>query len=247
MNKVLRPLCLLALAAVLLVPTLSRAAEFTAAQRAEIISIVRNALKNDPSILRDAVAALQADDAKRAAANQRAMIAAHYAALVSPQDPVAGNPHGDVTIIEFFDTNCPYCRKLEPVMEKFLAEDHDVRLVFKDLPILGDASVLGAKALLAAQMQGGYNKLRKAIMQMPPNTDLSMIQVAAEKLGLDWPRLKHDMNDPAIQKRIDSNLSLARMLGIDGTPALIVGDRLVPGAVDLSELKSLVAKAKKAG
>lgn len=247
MTRFPRRLCLLALAVALLQPVASRAAQFTPAQRAEIIAIVRQALTQDPSILRDAVAALQADDAKHQAADQAAMIAAHRDALVSPQDPVAGNPHGKVTIIEFFDTRCPYCRQLEPEMEKFLAEDHNVKLVFKDLPILGPASVLGSKALLAAQEQGGYEKLREAVMKMPPDTTLPMIKQAALKLGLDWTKLAHDMNAPAIQQRIDANLKLARMLGIDGTPALIVGDQLVPGAVSLSDLRKLVDAAGKEG
>ncbi len=112
---------------------------------------MRDALKHDPSILRDAVTALQADDGARQAAESQAVLAAHRDALVTPADPVAGNPHGDVTIVEFFDTRCPYCRRMEPVMEQFLAQDHGVKLVYKDLPILGPASVLGSKALLAAQ------------------------------------------------------------------------------------------------
>jgi protein-disulfide isomerase len=247
MTRYPRPLALLAVCATLLLPFAARADGFTAAQRAEIVSIVRDAMKHDPSILRDAVAALQADEAKQQEADQRAMIAAHQDALVSPQDPVAGNPRGDVTIVEFFDTRCPYCRKLEPEMAKFLAEDHGVRLVYKDLPILGDASVLGAKALLAAQKQGGYEKLREAVMQMPPSTTLPMIQQAAERLGLDWPRLKHDMDDPAIQQRIDANVKLARVLNIEGTPALVIGQQLVPGAVSLADLQKLVTAARKAG
>lgn len=247
MTRILRPFCLLALAAALLLPAVSRAAEFTPAQRAAIVDIVRNALKNDPSILRDAVAALQADEAKQQAADQHAMIAAHRDALVTPQDPVAGNPHGDVTIVEFYDTRCPYCRRLDPEMNKFLAQDHDVKLVYKDLPILGPASVLGAKAVLAAQQQGAYEKMREAVMHLPPQLTLPMLQETAQKLGLDWTRMQRDMNDAAIQKRIDENLKLARVLGIQGTPALIIGDQLIPGAVSMSDLKDMVAKARKAG
>jgi len=230
-----------------LLPAAGHAAEFTPAQRAEIVTIMRDALKQDPSILRDAVNALQADEAKRQVADQRAMIASHRDALVTPADPVAGNPHGDVTIVEFFDTRCPYCRRLEPVMEQFLAEDHGVKLVFKDLPILGDASVLGSKALLAAQKQGAYEKLREAIMQLPANTTLPMIEEAAKKLGLDWQRLERDMNDPSIQQRIDANTKLARTLDIQGTPALIIGQALVPGAVDVAELRKMVGTARKGG
>jgi protein-disulfide isomerase len=230
----------LACAALSLLVLAARADEFTPAQRAEIVKIMRDALKQDPSILRDAVAALQAEETGK----QREMLAAAKNSLIDPADPIGGNPQGDVTIVEFFDTRCPYCRKLEPAMAELLAHDHGVRVVFKDLPILGPASVLGSKALLAAQRQGGYEKLRDAIMTAPPQTTEPMIQEASQHLGLDWPRLQHDMGDPAIQRRIDANLKLARSIGIEGTPALIIGGELIPGAVGGDELRSAIAKAR---
>ena len=149
----------------------ARADQFTPAQRDEIVRIMRDALKQDPTILRDAVEALQADESSRQEAAGRSAIAASRQALTEDAaDPVAGNPKGDVTIVEFFDTRCPYCRKLEPTMAALLKADHGVRLVYKDLPILGPASVVGSKALLAAQRQddrvpGAYEKLRDALMR----------------------------------------------------------------------------------
>jgi protein-disulfide isomerase len=245
MNRLRRLTALmLALTALAATPRPAAADSFNPAQRAEIVAIMRDALKRDPSILRDAVMALQAEDAAHQEAESHAALAAQRDKLVTPADPVAGNPQGDVTIVEFFDTRCPYCRRLEPVMEQFLQQDHGVRLVFKDLPILGPSSVLGSRALIAAQQQGGYEKLREAVMHMPPDTTLPMIQAAAEKLGLDWPRMARDMDDPAVQARIDANLKLARALDIQGTPALIVGDTMVPGALDLPELQKMVAQAR---
>jgi protein-disulfide isomerase len=248
MTRLLRAsILLLVLACLSAVPRSAVADAFTPAQRAEIVAIMRDALKRDPSILRDAVTALQADDSAHQAAESQAALAAHHDALVTPADPVAGNPHGDVTIVEFFDTRCPYCRSMEPAMDKLLVEDHGVKLVYKDLPILGPASMLGSKALLAAQRQGGYDKLREAVMQLPPDTTLAMIQAAAEKLGLDWGRLSHDMDAPGVQQRIDANLALAHALDIEGTPALVIGDSMVPGALDLAELKKAVAAVRGAG
>ncbi len=235
---------LIALACLSALPRIAAADAFTPAQRAEIIAILRDALKDDPSILRDAVAALRTDEGARQQAELQAALSANRDTLVTPADPVAGNPHGDVTIVEFFDTRCPYCRRMEPVMEKFLAQDHGVKLVYKDLPILGPASMLGSKALLAAQQQGGYERLREAVMQLPPDTTLPMIQAATERLGLDWGRLSHDMESAEVQQRIDVNLKLARALKIDGTPALIVGGTVVPGALELAELENDVAEAR---
>jgi protein-disulfide isomerase len=238
MIRVLLALCLM-------LPGLgtATAAEFTPAQRAEVVAIVRDALKQDPSILRDAVVALQADESERSQAASRAAIA--QAQLVTPADPAVGDAKGDVTIVEFFDTRCPYCRKLEPVMDSFLAKDRKVRLVYKDLPILGPASVLGTKALLAAQKQNAYAKMREAVMKLPRDTTLPQIEAAARGLGLDWPQMTKDMADPATQARIDANLKLAHELGIQGTPALVVGNELIPGAVDLQELQRVVAEARK--
>ena len=221
------------------------AAEFTPEQRAEIVGIVRDALKQDPSILRDAIIALQAEDGERTQAATRAAITQTRGQLVTPDDPVVGDPNGDVTIVEFFDTRCPYCRKMEPVMESFLSQDHKVRLVYKDLPILGPASVLGTRALLAAQKQGAYLPMREAVMKLPPDTTLPQIEAAARALGLDWTRMTHDMADPSVQARIDANLKLAHDLGIQGTPALVVATTWSPGRWNCRSWRKAVAEARK--
>jgi len=229
-----------------LMPVPTWADEFTSAQRAEIIAIIRDALKTDPSMLRDAVVALQADDTEREKTATRGAVLAAKDVLVTDNDPIAGNPHGSVTIVEFFDVRCPYCRKLEPEMAEFLAADHDVRLVYKDLPILGPASVLGTKALLAARKQDAYIKLRDVLMRMPPDITRAAIEVEARKLGLDTVRLLHDMDEPSIQKQIDANLRLAQRLNIQGTPAMVVGNDVLAGAVDTAELKAAVTQARSA-
>ena len=221
------------------------AAEFTPAQRTEIVGILRDALQKDPSILRDAIVALQADESDRTQEATKAAIASARGHLTTPADPVAGDANGDVTIVEFFDTRCPYCRKIEPVMDSFLAKDRHVKLVYKDLPILGPASLLGSKALLAAQKQDAYVKMRDAVMKLPPDTTLAQIQTTAKTLGLDWPRLAKDMEDPAIKAQIDANLKLAHDLGIQGTPALVVGNELIPGAIDLPELQRVISEARR--
>ncbi|HUZ62631.1 MAG TPA: DsbA family protein [Acetobacteraceae bacterium] len=215
---------------------------FTPAQRAEIVQIVRRALQRDPSILRDAVTALEASDSVRqtaAVARQKRML------LHDPADPVAGNPAGRVTIVEFYDTRCPYCRTMLPVMDRLLARNPDVRLVFKDIPILGPASLLGAQALLAAQRQGGYLKLQHALMGEAAAPTRASIRADAERLGLDGARLVRAMDDPAIAARIQANLALAHDLGVNGTPAFVVGRQLVPGAISFSDMQKLVAAARK--
>lgn len=228
-----------------LIPGVSAwADEFSPTQRVEIVKIVRDALKSDPTILREAVAALQTDDGEREKTATRAAVTSARKALVTADDPVGGNPRGNVTIVEFFDVRCPYCRKLEPEMAAFLATDGDVRLVYKDLPILGPASVIGTKALLAAQRQNAYEKMREAVMRMPPDITRVGVEAEAKKLGLDTARLLRDMDEPWVQARIDANLRLAQQLNIQGTPAMVVGDDVLPGAVDAAELRHAVSEAR---
>ncbi len=219
---------------------------FTPQQRTEIVEVVRAALKADPSILRDAIAALQEDESRLQQAAARTAIAGLGEALThAPGDPVEGNPQGDVTLVEFFDIRCPYCRRMTPVMAELLGHDRNLRVVYKDIPILGASSVLGAKALLAAQRQGGYLKLKDAVMAGPPDVTPDSLRAAAAKTGLDWDRLQKDMADPAVQQRIEANLELAHRLDIQGTPAYVIGGHMLPGALTLADLQAAVAEARK--
>ncbi len=219
---------------------------FSPQQRQEIVEIVRAALNADPTILRDAVTALQADDGRQQEAAARAAITARWAALLrGTGDPAAGNPEGDVTVVEFYDLRCPYCRRMLPVTADLLRQDPRIRLVLKDIPILGPGSVLGAKAELAAQRQGNLEKLRDALMTGSPTIEMETLRAAAQRVGLDWDRLQRDMADPAIQAHLDANLELARALEIQGTPAYVIGERMLPGAVTLAELQEAVAAARK--
>lgn len=221
---------------------------FAPEQRDEIVAILREALRNDPSILRDAIAALQESDRAAQEEAQRGALVANADALFrDAADPVKGNPRGDVTIVEFFDARCGFCRQFHPTMTQLLARDRNVRVVLKDLPILGPNSTLAARALLAAQRQGKYEALYDALMRVRGDTPESVIQAEAGRAGLDWARLRRDMDDPAITQRIERNLALAQRLGIGGTPALVIGDRVVPGAVELPELERLIREARGRG
>ena len=221
---------------------------FSPAQRAEITAILRDALRRDPSILRDAIAAMtDADAAETARARREALLAQADALFRDPADPVLGNPAGDVTLVEFLDVRCGYCKAMAPAMAELLARDPGVRLVVKDLPILGPGSVLAARALLAAQRQGRYGPLLEALLRLRGEPTEPALQAEATRLGLDWPRLRRDMDEPSVAARLEGNLRLARALGIEGTPALVTGTTLLPGAADLAGLERLVANARRGG
>lgn len=215
----------------------------TPAQRTEVISLIKQELVQDPSILRDAIAALQADDQANQASVQSKAIAASNAALFhDAADPSMGNPHGSVALVEFYDTRCPYCRAMRPEFAELVRRDPDVRVIFKDIPILGPNSVIEARALLAAQRQGHYLALQTALMTgagATPTEDY--LRGLATKLGMDPDRFIRDMKDPDIAARLAANNALAQTLGVTGTPAIVVGGQLVPGAVSLDDLQKLVA------
>ncbi|HWX50285.1 MAG TPA: DsbA family protein [Roseomonas sp.] len=250
MTRIRTKAATLALGAALLLGAAAPAAAqaLSPEQRKEVVDILREALRSDPSILREAILALQQAEQDDRAGAQRAAIAAQADALLrDPADPVKGNPRGDVTIVEFFDARCGYCKTLHPTMEALLREDPQVRLVLKDLPILGPNSLLASRALLAAQRQGKYASLQDALMRLKGEPTEAALQAEAERAGLDWARLKRDMQDPALQARLQGHLELARAIGIEGTPALVIGGKLVPGAVDLPTLRQLVAQARREG
>jgi protein-disulfide isomerase len=221
------------------------AGSFTEAQRAEILGVLRDALRADPSILRQALEGLEAADRREREGLGRAAIAAHAEALFrDPSDPAIGNPLGAVTVVEFFDPRCAYCKRMRLVVEELLRRQRDVRWVMKDLPILGPNSVLASRALLAAQRQGRYAELHDALLKLREEPAEPVLRREAERVGLDWARLRRDMEEPSIQRRIEANTKLAQALQIQGTPAMVVGETLVPGTVDLASLERLVAEAR---
>lgn len=223
----------------------SATSSFSPAQRTEIVTLLRQALKEDPSILRDAMASLQASEEQtRRTAQSSAITTQHDALFGNAEDPVKGNPKGDVTLVEFFDARCGYCKRLHPEMAALLRADPGVRVILKDLPILGPQSVVASRALLASQRQGKYVAYQNALMNLRGEPTDAALKVEAEKLGIDWAKLQRDMQDPALLARLQANVSLAQNLGIEGTPALVIGNTLVPGAVDLATLTQLVADAR---
>jgi protein-disulfide isomerase len=243
MFKIIRAFALAAL-----LPGAAFAADpaFTPSQRDEIIAIVRQALKSDPSILRDAVVTLQSDNEAREAAEQHTAITGKHQELFNSfGDPEAGNPSGDVTVVEFYDPRCPYCRKMLPGIEALLAKDHGIRLVYKDIPVLGPPSTMESRAIVAAQKQGGYLKMQSGLMTNPAQPSDSMIADVARNAGLDADKLKADMISPATTARIKANLDLAHALKVTGTPTFVVGEQVIPGMVDASQLEEAVAQARK--
>lgn len=160
------------------------------------------------------------------------------------QSPVVGNVQGDVTLVEFFDYNCPYCRQMAPLMTQVMADDPKLKVAYKEFPILGPDSVFAAKAALAAEKQGKYAALHNALFGARTRVTEQVVLKVAADTGLDVARLKADMQLPEIQGLLDRNMELAQALGITGTPGFVVGDQIYPGATDLATMKKLIEQAR---
>lgn len=225
------------------------ATQFNDAQKAEIQSIMKDYLVSNPQVLQDALEALQTKMQNDERARQSAAMNTNRPKLeATAVAPAAGNTNGNVTVVEFFDYRCGYCRSMAPVVEQLLKDDTNVKLVFREFPILGPVSVTAAKAALASAAQGKYIQFHNALMagSHPLSSDEDVYTVAAS-VGLDIARLKTDMESQAIKDEIAANFSLAESMGIRGTPAFVIGSQMYPGALDINGLKNAVTQARQAG
>ena len=225
----------------------AQAAELPAAQRAEIEGIVREYLLKNPETI---VNALQAYEAQQSAAAEKASAAAIVPVRQElerdPAAPVAGNPKGGTTIVEFFDYRCGYCKRMVPTIQSLLKSDGDIRYVFREFPILGPESVTASKAALAVWRLAPekYFPFHVALMESRGALTEARVFELAQAQGIEPQRLRAAMADSAIEEHLRRTAELARKIGVNGTPALVIGGRLVPGAVDLDTLKEMIAAAR---
>ncbi|MGC1235263.1 MAG: DsbA family protein [Xanthobacteraceae bacterium] len=206
---------------------------------------VHDYLLAHPELVGEALYRLQEKQDAEDAAAGRAVLKAHAAEVFDDADsPVSGNPKGDVTVVEFFDYNCPYCKVMAPVMEQAQAADPKLRIVYKEFPVLGPGSVFAAKAALAANKQGKYTVFHHALYQARGQVDEAKVLEVAAAVDLDIDRLKADMKDSAINGDLDKNTKLGELLHITGTPGFVVGDQVATGATELKNFQALIAKAR---
>ncbi|MGB8315623.1 MAG: DsbA family protein [Aestuariivirga sp.] len=224
------------------------AAEFNDAQRKEMESIVRDYLLAHPEILQEMSQTLEQQQ-KRAEEEQRkgGLVKNAKEIFRDKTDFVAGNPEGKVTMVEFFDYNCGWCKKGFPEVMAMLEADKDLRFVLKEFPIFGDDSEYAAKAAIASIKQGKYWELHVAMFQHEGKITKDSVDEIASGLGLNMEQLKKDMDDPATADILTRNRNLAQALAIGGTPAFIIDDRLVPGYLPKEELASAVNDVRTKG
>jgi protein-disulfide isomerase len=223
---------------------------FSAEQKAAIEKIIKDYLINNPEVMMDVQNALEAKMEVIQAEKLKTALKDSAAEIYRrPNAPTAGNPNGDVTVVEFFDYNCGYCKRAFSDIAKLIDKDPKIKLVFKELPILSKGSEEASKIALAARMQGKYWEVHRTLIALRGEVNEQTSLKAIEKLGLDMARLKKDMESPEVKAEIERVRNLAQKMGIQGTPHFLVGDHPIPGAPQnlLEMINGYVADVRKTG
>jgi protein-disulfide isomerase len=252
MTSRFRAMTLFAAAMMLALPaaTPTRAQTFSADQRQEIEGIVKDYLLQHPEVMQDVMAELERRQKAAEAEKNRAAVADNNATIFSsPHQVVLGNPQGNVTMVEFFDYNCGYCKHALSDMLTLLKTDPNLKFVLKEFPVLGEGSVEAAHVAVAARMQDvtgkKYIEFHQKLLGGRGPADKARALAAAKEVGFDMARIEKDMASDEVKKTIDENLKLAELIGVNGTPSYVVGDEVVVGAVGLDALKEKIAAERK--
>ena len=210
--------------------------------------LVYEAILENPQIIMDAVRLLEEQQQQGQQAAAAAVLQNERDRLErDPNAIVLANPDGDVTVVEFFDYNCPYCRRAMPQVDALIEQDPNVRLVYREWPILGDGSVFAAKAALASRKQGKYEEFHVAMMGMEGRAEERSVLRIAREVGLDIEQMRRDMEAPEVSEHIATSMELTRALGFNGTPSFVIGDALIPGFVEADVLIKQVEETRAAG
>lgn len=224
------------------------AGAFTDDQKKEMESLIHDYLVAHPEVLQEMVQKLDAQQ-KQAAADTRntALSSAAKDIYHNELDGVAGNPKGDVTIVEFMDYNCGWCRKSVKEMQSVVAQDKNVRVVLKEFPIFGEGSEYAARAAMASVKQNKYWAFHQALFAHQGQVDAAATDAIAKSVGLDVAKMKEDMKSADINANIDKTKQLADQLQFTGTPGFIIGDQVFPGYEEQDKILATIANARAGG
>ncbi len=220
---------------------------FSAAKISEIEKLVHDYIMSNPQVILDALRAHQvAEEANAEAERQRQLVSMRDQLENAPTSPVSGNLNGDVTIVEFFDYRCGYCKRVHDTVIDTVKDDGNVRLVYKEFPILGPESIAASRAALGVffNSKEKYVPFNDALMRSRGNLNEARVLEIAESIGFDPELVKKNMEDPRVNDELANTMALAEALNIRGTPAFVVNQTLVPGAVDAATLEGLIKSAR---
>ena len=236
-------------AALLMLAAPVRAEEFSARQKSEIEAIIKDYLVSHPEVLQEAMSELEKRQAAAEVEKTRSYISNNAATLFnSPRQVVLGNPSGNVTMVEFFDYNCSYCKHAMADMLGLLKSDPNLRIILKEFPVLGPGSVEAAKVAVAVRMQAKdgakYLEFHQKLLGGRGQADKARALAAAKETGFDVAQIESDLASPEIAASLEESLKLGEQLGLNGTPSYIVGSDVVVGAVGLDALRGKISTAR---
>ena len=217
-------------------------------QKNQIKTLIENYLLENPQVIVDAFRKFHKRSQANKTKNESKIINKYSKALINdPADPSFGSQVSDLTIVEFFDYKCGYCKKSLQVINAILKEDKKIKIIFKELPILSQQSEMAARAALAVNKinKKKYFLFHTRLMQNRGSLEINDIFQIAEETDISINSLKSEINSPWITKTIKQNRILAKNLGIRGTPAFVIGNKIVPGAVSSSTLKNVITEARR--
>jgi len=221
-------------------------ASFSEAQKAELEDFVRDFIMNNPEVLIESVNQMREKEQQEQEANAKKALDDHAEFLLKDKSvPEIGNPEGDVTIIEFFDFNCGYCKRAFDVVSETVEKDKNVRVRFIDLPILSVSSEMASKWALAAKKQGKYWEFHSILMKNPAPKDEENMTNMANEVGMDVEKLKKDAESEDVKKELENARKVANALSITGTPGFIIGDEIIRGYAEYEAFKAMIEDQRK--
>jgi protein-disulfide isomerase len=232
-------------------PALSQAPVLNDAQQKAVREIVKDYLLKNPEVIQEALGELDRRQKEQERQARLKITQDKSGPLFTAKHNVAfGNPNGDVTLVEFFDYNCGFCKRALGDLQKIVAEDKNVRVIVKDFPVLGQGSVEAASVALAAKLQLTPEKVwqfHQKLLTVRGQVGRQQALDAAKEAGADMARLQKDIDSPPVRSAIEENIQVADSLGLTGTPSYVVGDEIVVGAVGFPELKGRIDNIRKCG
>jgi protein-disulfide isomerase len=246
--KSISSLCLAASLATLMFFAPASAGSFDDAQKLELEEIIRGYLMSNPEILREMATQLEAKDkVAEETLRSKSLLTFKDELFRTAADPTIGNPKGNVTIVEFMDYNCGWCKKSMAEVQTLLKADPELKVVFKEFPIFGEHSEYASRAALAAAKQGKYWELHQALFSQEGQVTTDIVNQLAEGLGLDMAKLTTDIESKEIGEHIAANMQLGKNLAINGTPAFVIDDQVYGGYLPLDGMTQAVAEVRAAG
>ena len=211
---------------------------FNIEQKNEIKKMIRNYILEYPEIIPEAVEVLRSrQNISRIKDSQNLLYNDGYSF-------VAGNKNGDVTLVEFYDYNCGYCKQVPDVLARLIEEDKNLKVIFKELPILAETSQFASVAAMASMQQGKFSKFHSAMLKNKRALTEDLILKIATDSGIDEAQLLIDMEDPKIEENIMKTKYLVQNIGISGTPGFVIGNQIIPGFIPYEKLKAIITKER---